>query len=177
MLEGGRCGWWASFEINDSAADCNAPGGEYTHLGNYLRPILASFACINVVTDEVANRVVDGDIGEVKAHLLYMDRRHPASSCIGFRTFTYMQRSIHFLRSIGLDDHDSHCTVEFFQYCISNIRPTCLPSHSTHLLQPLDVVLFGPLQKLYSTELDGWHWRGNNAVRKGNFHGYSADLL
>ena len=46
----------------------------------------------------------------------------------------------------------------------------CLPSHSTHLLQLLNVGLFGPLQKAYSTELDEWHRRGNNPVRKGNFH-------
>ena len=70
-----------------------------------------------------------------------------------------------------LDGHGSHCTIEFFQYCIEhNIYPICLPSHSTHLLQPLDVGLFGLLKKAYSTELDKWHRRGNNAVRKGNFH-------
>ena len=30
----------------------------------------------------------------------------------------------------------------------------CLPPHSTHLLQPLDVGLFGPLQHAYPEEID-----------------------
>lgn len=46
-------------------------------------------------------------------------------------------------------------------YCLDNtIHPICLPSRSTHLLRPLDIGLFGPLQRGFSTELDGWHRRG-----------------
>ena len=56
---------------------------------------------------------------------------------------------------------EGHGTVKFFQYCIRhNAHPISLPSHSTHLLQPLNVSPFRLLQKA------GW---GNNAVREGNF--------
>ena len=74
-------------------------------------------------------------------------------------------------RILILDGHGSHCNVEFFQHYIEHkIYPICLPSHSTHLLQPLDVELFESLQKSHSTELDEWHRKGNNAIRKDNFH-------
>ncbi|RPA98386.1 hypothetical protein L873DRAFT_1041108 [Choiromyces venosus 120613-1] len=32
--------------------------------------------------------------------------------------------------------------------------PFCFPTHSSHLLQPLDVGLFSPQQYYYVTELD-----------------------
>ncbi|PWW72531.1 hypothetical protein C7212DRAFT_61700, partial [Tuber magnatum] len=43
----------------------------------------------------------------------------------------------------------------FFDYCLNvKIIPFCLPAHSTHLLQPLDVRLFSPLQRHYGNGLD-----------------------
>jgi hypothetical protein len=48
----------------------------------------------------------------------------------------------------------------------------CLPFHSTHILQGLDVGLFGPLQHVYSEELDRWMTMGGNTIQKGQFHKY-----
>jgi hypothetical protein len=46
-------------------------------------------------------------------------------------------------RLLILNGYVSHCTVEFIQYCEAHkIIPFCLPPHTTHILQPLDVVLF-----------------------------------
>ena len=43
-------------------------------------------------------------------------------------------------RLLILDGHSSHYNWEFFDYCLNaKILPLCLPAHSTHLLQPLDV--------------------------------------
>ena len=53
-------------------------------------------------------------------------------------------------RLLIVDGHDSHITIEFMEFCDQNkIVPLCLPPHSTHLLQPLDVGVFGPLGKAY----------------------------
>jgi hypothetical protein len=53
-------------------------------------------------------------------------------------------------RLLILDGHASHVTFEFIQYCQEhNIVPLCLPPHSTHYLQPLDVGIFGPLAQAY----------------------------
>ncbi|RPB06842.1 CENP-B protein, partial [Morchella conica CCBAS932] len=69
------------------------------------------------------------------------------------------------------DGHVSHCTWQFFSFCLANkIIPLCLPAHSTHLLQPLDVGLFGPYQRNYSNALDGWLQDGNVGIHKGTFY-------
>ena len=48
-------------------------------------------------------------------------------------------------RLLLLDGYGSHCTVEIINYCDEQrIILYCLPAHATHLLQPLDVVLFQP---------------------------------
>ena len=42
--------------------------------------------------------------------------------------------------------------MQFVQYCEDHrIIPLCLPPHATHLLQPLDLGIFGPLAKAYKT--------------------------
>lgn len=46
-------------------------------------------------------------------------------------------------RLLLLDNHGSHCTVEFFQRCVAaNVILFLLPPHSTHYCQPLDVGIF-----------------------------------
>ena len=46
--------------------------------------------------------------------------------------------------------HVSHINYTFLSWCETHgIIVFCLPPHSTHLLQPLDVGLFGPLQQHY----------------------------
>ena len=53
-------------------------------------------------------------------------------------------------RLLILDGCEIHIHIEFIEYCLDNsIIVYCLPPHSTHLLQPLDVGLFSPLQKYY----------------------------
>ena len=73
-------------------------------------------------------------------------------------------------RVLIVDGHDSHVTIEFIQFCIeSSIRLYCLPPHTTHLLQPLDVGLFGPLQHAYSKAVDDTMRTGVSGIFKGNF--------
>ena len=57
-------------------------------------------------------------------------------------------------RLLLLDGHESHCTLEFIEYCVEKkIILLVLPSHTTHLLQPLNVAIFQPLAKHSSSEL------------------------
>jgi hypothetical protein len=49
-----------------------------------------------------------------------------------------------------LNDHESHVFSDFIQYCCDHsIVALCLSSHSTHLLQSLNVEVFEPLSKAY----------------------------
>jgi hypothetical protein len=43
-------------------------------------------------------------------------------------------------RLLILDGHSSHLTPQFDEICSqNNIIPICMPAHSSHLLQPLDI--------------------------------------
>ena len=58
-------------------------------------------------------------------------------------------------RMIVLDGHESHHSVQFEEYCKSNnIITICLPPHSSHLTQPLDVGCFRALKRAYGRELE-----------------------
>lgn len=58
-------------------------------------------------------------------------------------------------RLLLLDGHSSHTSYALLEYCLQNrIVPFCMPSHSTHHLQPLDVGVFGPYQHYYSDAVD-----------------------
>jgi hypothetical protein len=58
-------------------------------------------------------------------------------------------------RLLILDGHGSHHTKEFIQYCDdNNIIPFGMPPNLTHLLQPLDVVVFQPLKHYHAKALD-----------------------
>ena len=51
-----------------------------------------------------------------------------------------------------VDYHESHIFMNFIKFCDQEkIIALCLSPHSTHLLQPLDVGIFGPLYKAYKT--------------------------
>jgi len=58
-------------------------------------------------------------------------------------------------RLLVLDGHDSHYSEEFETYCQEyNIITLCMPPHSSHLLQPLDISCFAPLKKAYSRQIE-----------------------
>ena len=54
-----------------------------------------------------------------------------------------------------LDGHGSHGTPEFDHFCTKHlIIVLCMPPHSLHLLQPLDVGCFAPLKRLYRKQVE-----------------------
>lgn len=64
----------------------------------------------------------------------------------------YTQRkALHRWRLLIVDGHSSHMTMAFIKYCDRHqILLLIFPPHATHVLQPLDVVLFAPLASAYS---------------------------
>jgi hypothetical protein len=56
-----------------------------------------------------------------------------------------------------VDGHISHFSLKFLKKAKEeNIHVFCFPSHLTHLLQPLDVTIFGPLKKKYLSLVEDW---------------------
>jgi transposase len=57
-------------------------------------------------------------------------------------------------RLLICDGHDSHISGSFIAHCLQNrIVLLILPPHTSHLLQPLDVAIFGPLKKRLTAAL------------------------
>jgi hypothetical protein len=73
-------------------------------------------------------------------------------------------------RLLILDGYRSHLTLEFCQYVEAhNIVFFCFSAHSTDLLQPLDVGIFGPLQRFYGKTADDHMRKTRTGVVKGSF--------
>lgn len=54
-----------------------------------------------------------------------------------------------------LDGHNSHSTYGFCKFAHDhNILVICLPSHTTHALQPCDIAVFGPLAASWKAEVN-----------------------
>jgi DDE superfamily endonuclease len=57
-------------------------------------------------------------------------------------------------RLLILDGHESHNSLQFQDFCKErNIIMLCMPPHSSHLLQPLDVGCFSPLKAAYGKQV------------------------
>jgi DDE superfamily endonuclease len=68
-----------------------------------------------------------------------------------------------------VDGHSSHYTLGFLEYAQEhNIVVLCYPSHSTHVYQGLDVVIFSVLKHAWSDERDKFEAQGTT-VTKLNF--------
>ena len=65
------------------------------------------------------------------------------------------ERTVGSHRLLILDGHESHNSVDFHQYCEEHkIITLCMPPHSSHLLQPLDVGCFAPMKKAYGRQAE-----------------------
>ena len=69
-----------------------------------------------------------------------------------------------------LDGHGSHLTAQFDRICAKNsVIPLCMPAHSSHLLQPLDVGCFGVLKRAYGRLVENQARTGYNHIDKLDF--------
>jgi hypothetical protein len=72
-------------------------------------------------------------------------------------------------RLLIVDGHSSHYTLGFLEYAQEHdVVVLCYPSHSTHVYQGLDVVIFSILKRAWSDERDKFEAQGS-AVTKQNF--------
>jgi hypothetical protein len=100
-----------------------------------------------------------------KLGLAWLKRFHQATKTKARRSW----------RLLICDGHGSHMTMEFLAYAVQKrILIMVFPSHSTHTLQPLDVGLFGPLSRYYSSELSWFQQQSQGLlqVKKADFYGF-----
>jgi hypothetical protein len=73
-------------------------------------------------------------------------------------------------RLLICDGHESHVSGRFAAYCFQhNIVLFLLVPHSSHLLQPLDIGVFGPLKKAVSASLEKLIRVGVNRLEKAEW--------
>jgi hypothetical protein len=73
-------------------------------------------------------------------------------------------------RLLILDGHGSHINPEFDRYCQQHsIIVLCMPAHSSHLLQPLDVSCFAVLKRSYGRLVEQKMSLGVNHIDKQEF--------
>lgn len=69
-----------------------------------------------------------------------------------------------------VDGHNSHYTRGFLEYAREHrIHVLCYPSHSTHLYQGLDVVIFSILKRAWTEFRDAFERNSGKKVTKSNF--------
>jgi len=78
-----------------------------------------------------------------------------------------------------LNDHESHVSSDFIQYCCDHsIIALCLSPHSTHLLQSLNVEVFSPLTKAYKKLVyEHSHYNAVNVSKVNFLHYYQKAKL
>ncbi len=60
------------------------------------------------------------------------------------------ERTVGAYRLLIIDGHESHQSQDFKDFCEDHkIITLCMPAHSSHILQPLDVGCFSPLKRIY----------------------------
>jgi DDE superfamily endonuclease/Tc5 transposase DNA-binding domain len=73
-------------------------------------------------------------------------------------------------RLLICDGHDSHISGNFITYCMKeNILVLILPPHTSHMLQPLDVAIFGPLKKGLTRALSPYHEAQLSNIQKAEW--------
>jgi DDE superfamily endonuclease len=73
-------------------------------------------------------------------------------------------------RMLILDGHRSHIIPEFMDFCESHkIILLCLPAHTSHMLQPLDVAVFSPTKHWYRKAIDQRLYLGDLRIPKSEF--------
>ena len=128
---------------------------------------------------------------EGKVHLDYWYKQHYSipldwhvgvsdngwtTDALGFRWIQHFneftkQRTVGTYRLLILDGHGSHATPEFDTFCTENkIITECMPAHTSHILQPLDVACFSPLKNAYGHLVQ-------DLARYAIFHVDKADFL
>ena len=69
-----------------------------------------------------------------------------------------------------MDGHTSHINISVSDFCRNHgIILYCFPAHGSHVLQPLDVSVFGPLKKAWNQSIERYKSEYNIAVTKNRF--------
>ena len=69
-----------------------------------------------------------------------------------------------------MDGHSAQVNITLSEFCRANkIILYCLPPHASHILQPLDISVYGPLKKQWSISINNFQRKFHQTVSRANF--------
>ena len=84
--------------------------------------------------------------------------------------FPSVQNKATFPIILFVDGHKSHVNLSVSEFCRDHdIILYCLPAHSSHALQPLDVACFGPIKRKWNDKLSEFRSKNNVPMNKAHF--------
>ena len=84
--------------------------------------------------------------------------------------FPSVRDKVRFPILIFLDGHTSHINLAVADFCReNNIILYCFPAHASHVLQPLDVSVFGPLKKRWNKSIDDFRLVHKMSITRSHF--------
>ena len=118
------------------------------------------------------NNDLDGDILFARSSSGYSNDKLGLKYLEHFNRHT-QSKSVGKYRMLLFDGHGSHLTQEFLDFCWQHhIRPFQLPSHTTHLLQPLDVGVFQSLKHNFKKEVRKQVFLGAKEISRTDFFAF-----
>ena len=91
-----------------------------------------------------------------------------------FETYTKGKANGH-IRLLIVDGHNSHYSFEFLNYTRTHqIHVLCYPTHTTHIYQGLDVVVFSVLKQHWAEEKTKWEENGGEVTKETFLKIYSV---
>ncbi|RAL65322.1 hypothetical protein DID88_000890 [Monilinia fructigena] len=73
-------------------------------------------------------------------------------------------------RLLIMDGHSSHITGSFIAFCIEkDIDLLISPPHCSHLLQPLDIAVYGPMKRYHALEVDRYSRAGVKQIQRAEW--------
>ncbi|RAL67200.1 hypothetical protein DID88_007977 [Monilinia fructigena] len=80
-------------------------------------------------------------------------------------------------RLLIMDGHSSHITGSFIAFCIEkDIDLLILPPHCSHLLQPLDIAVYGPMKRYHALEVDRYSRAGVKRIQRAEWVGLFQNI-
>lgn len=71
---------------------------------------------------------------------------------------------------VFMDGHSSHINLAMSEFCRNNnIILYCFPPHASHIIQPLDIAVYGPLKKSWNRAINNFKEKYSALMNKSNF--------
>ena len=81
-----------------------------------------------------------------------------------------VNKGVKFPVIIFLDGHKSHISLELHDFCNNvGIHMYCFVPHASHIMQPCDVGIFGPLKKEWRLAMSNYAQTTTKIITKKNF--------